>query len=101
MPSPQNPARIVQEESEQLGKYLEELPSDSLAKPSGCDDWQVADVISHISRVAASYAATIAKGVHGDISPLDGLPEAGSVDPALISEGVAQRAISYRQALGR
>jgi uncharacterized protein (TIGR03083 family) len=91
---------VLQSESARIKQYLHALPPEALSKPSACTQWQVQDVIAHLIGVAETYASSVSRGLQGDTGPLPGRLPAGQATAALSAEGIAQRSIAAREALG-
>ena len=53
---------LVQAESARLIQYLKELPTDAWDQPSACTQWQIQDVVAHVSGAAEFYIDTISRG---------------------------------------
>jgi hypothetical protein len=79
METPENRVQLIQSASVQLGQYLHALPAASWRWPSACDRWEVRDVIGHLILGAELYFDIVSRGLHGDTSPPEGFPQAGSV----------------------
>jgi uncharacterized protein (TIGR03083 family) len=92
--------RLLQAESERIKQYFHSLPPDALRQPSACTQWQVQDVIAHLIGVAETYAGNLSRGLQGDTAPPAGRRPAGQNNAASSAEGIAQRSIAARQALG-
>jgi uncharacterized protein (TIGR03083 family) len=91
---------LVQAESARLIQYLKELPTDAWDQPSACTQWQIQDVVAHMSGVAEFYRDTISRGLQGDTTPPEGVPSAGTVNAAAMAEPLAQMARDTREQLG-
>ena len=90
--------KIVEIEASRLRDFLAGLDEAQWSRNSSCEGWTVADVASHLSSGAASWAASIARAVAGDSGPPAGQTP---LAPGERGSGViAQRAISYRQEAG-
>jgi uncharacterized protein (TIGR03083 family) len=96
----ENRVKLVQAESEQLTQYLHALPPDAWSRPSVCQRWAVRDVVGHLVLGAELYTSVVSRGLHGDTSPLQGLPEAGSVNAASASSLLDQLSVARRESLG-
>jgi uncharacterized protein (TIGR03083 family) len=92
--------QVLRAESARIKRYLHDLPEPALSQPSACTEWQVQDVIAHLIGVAETYAGSILRGLSGDTSPPPGRLPAGQATGALSAEGIAQRSIAARLALG-
>ena len=56
MVSLQDSIRLGRSEAERLGEFLRNIPSGQWATPSACTEWQVADVVGHLTWVGEFYA---------------------------------------------
>jgi uncharacterized protein (TIGR03083 family) len=92
--------QLGQLEAERLTQYLHALPANAWRHPSACEAWEVRDVVGHLTLVAELYADAVSRGVHGDVSPLEGFPSAGALAGDSFSEFIAQSAIARRESLG-
>jgi uncharacterized protein (TIGR03083 family) len=92
--------QLGQLEAERLTQYLHALPADAWRRPSACEAWEVRDVVGHLTVVAELYAGAVSRGVHGDVSPLEGLPPAGTLERSSVLERTAQSAIARQESLG-
>src|SRR5262245_49172212 len=92
--------QLGQLEAERLTQYLHALPADAWRHPSACEAWEVRDVVGHLTLVAELFADAVSRGVHGDVSPLEGFPSAGALAGDSFSEFIAQSAIARRESLG-
>src|SRR5262245_27870482 len=100
MHTPENRVKFVQAESEQLTQYLHALAPDAWSRPSACQRWAVRDVVGHLVLGAELYTIVVSRGLHGDTAPLQGLPEAGSVNAAAASSLLDQLSVARRESLG-
>ena len=91
--------KYIQEESNELTRYVNALPPDALKLPSACSRWEVGDVIAHWIWFIAYYPDFIvSRALRGDLSPLPDQPEVGT--GAALDEFHAMRAIVRRADLG-
>jgi len=91
--------KYIQEESNELTRYVNALPPDSLKLPSACSRWEVGDVIAHWIWFMEYYPDFIvSRALRGDLSPLPDQPEVGT--GAALDEFHAMRAIVRRADLG-
>ena len=100
METPEYRLKLIQQESERLGHYLHALHATDWHQPSACQHWAVHDVVGHLILGAELYTQVVMRGLQGDVSPLQGLPAAGSVNAATASPLFAQWSVARRQALG-
>ena len=100
METPETRVQLIQAESEQLGQYLHSLPPDAWSRPSACHRWAVRDVVGHLIMGAEIYSSVVSRGLHKDISPLEGFPEAGTVNAASASAFIDQLSVTRRESLG-
>ena len=75
MLSPIERVKVLQSELNDLERYLSGLPLESLASPSACERWNVADVVAHMASAFESYTGSIIRGLGGDTSPAQGRPD--------------------------
>jgi uncharacterized protein (TIGR03083 family) len=100
METPEHRVQFMQAASVQLGQYLRALPAASWRRPSACDRWEVRDVIGHLILGAELYFDVVSRGLHGDTTPPEGFPQAGSVNAASIAAFVDQMSVTRRENLG-
>ena len=106
MLSPIERMRIFQSELDELERYLSKLSPESLASPSACERWSVADVVAHMASAFENYTGSIIRGLQGDSSASHGRPDPGtwstasSAERALRAEEAAHRVVTYRESLG-
>lgn len=93
-------AALVEAESVRLTEYLKGLPPDAWVQSSACTQWQIQDVVAHMSGAAAFYIETITRGLRGDTTPPEGFPSAGSVNAAAMAAPLAQMARDTRAQQG-
>lgn len=91
---------VLTNESARLDRYFRALPPEAWTRPSACTQWQVQDVVAHLVGVAEFYAATVGRGLQGDLAPPPGRLPAGTGTGASAAEGIAQRSIAARKSLG-
>lgn len=89
--------KIVDAEAKQLEQYLSTLSPADWQRPSACDQWQVADVVAHLTGMRV--AETIARGLQGEMSPRDDLDVSPRADLS-VRERIAQGSIALRERLG-
>jgi uncharacterized protein (TIGR03083 family) len=91
---------LVRAEAERLLDYLGTLAPDAWHHPSACAEWEVGDVVAHLTRGAEAYTEWITRGLQGDTAPPPRPPEAdaGNAHPGSVRR--AQRAIAIRMSLG-
>ncbi len=98
--------KVIQMEAEGLKQYLAALPEDAWTKPSACADWEVRDVVTHLTGVMNNYRNHITRGLRGDTSTPEGSSEQYTFTLTLPEErqkmamGRAQRIIDRREQLG-
>ena len=90
----------VRLESERLSQYLQSLPNDPWQQQSACERWTVADVVAHLIGGAQMYWEHVSRGLQDDIIPPEGFPPAGDVDPEVLGNPNAHRAIFRRAGFG-
>lgn len=100
MTAPVERLALLQAEIARITGYLQALPAQAWSCQSACEEWQVGDVVAHLTGGAEFYASNITRGLQGDTSPGPGRPPAGTGKAALVATAVAQRAIAERQSLG-
>ena len=100
MSSWEDRVRLLNSESHQFQRFLQELPDDAWSKQSACDLWQVQDGVAHLIGNAEFYAATVERGLRDESEPPEGRPAAGAGHPSLGAAGTAEGAIANRQRLG-
>ena len=100
METPDTRVELMQAESERLGQYLHSLPPDAWGRPSACQRWAVRDVVGHLILGAELYSNVVSRGLHKDVSPLEGFPEAGTVNAASASAFIDQLSVARREDLG-
>ena len=92
--------QLVKEESARIGAYLKTLKPEAWATRSACDAWQVQEVVAHLVGAVERFGPNIVRGVGGDSSTPEGMPDAGSGDQAARLRNNAQVAVNYRESLG-
>jgi uncharacterized protein (TIGR03083 family) len=100
METPEYRLRLMHIESENLGHCLQMLPTEVWNQPSACQRWAMHDVVGHLIWAAELYTTMIRRGLHGDVTPLDGWPDAGSVNAASAAPLLEQLGVTRRQELG-
>jgi uncharacterized protein (TIGR03083 family) len=100
METPKTRVQLLQVESERLGQYLHSLPPDAWSRPSACHRWAVRDVVGHLIMGAELYSSVVSRGLQKDVSPLEGFPEAGTVNAASASAFIDQLSVARRENLG-
>jgi uncharacterized protein (TIGR03083 family) len=100
MDTSENHVKLVQAESAQLAHYLHTLPSDAWCRPSVCHRWKVRDVIGHLILGAELYLSVVSRGLQGNVAPLEGFPQAGTVNAAAASPLFDQMSVARRESLG-
>jgi uncharacterized protein (TIGR03083 family) len=100
MDAPANLVQLLHSEAERLAQYLHPLPPDAWTQPSACEQWEVRDVVGHLTWVVEFYADTISRGVQGDTSLLADRPPGDGPEAAAMNVYIAQRAIACRERLG-
>jgi hypothetical protein len=61
----------------------------------------VRDVVGHLVLGAELYTSVVSRGLQGDTAPLQGFPEAGSVNAASASPLLDQLSVARRESLGK
>ncbi len=93
-------AKAMSAEAERLTQYLRTLSAEAWHHPSVCDRWLVTDVVSHLASMGHGFAERLSRGLQGDLSPSEGLPQSTEHDEDTHSETRTQRAIVNRERLG-
>ena len=88
---------LVQAELTRLTQDLHALPADAWRQPSACTQWQIQDVVAHLTGAAEFYIDTLSRGLQGDPAPSAGFPAAGTVNAAAMAEPIAQMALATRE----
>jgi uncharacterized protein (TIGR03083 family) len=88
---------LVQAELARLTQDLHALPADAWRQPSACTQWQIQDVVTHLTGAAEFYLDTLSRGLQGDAAPSAGFPAAGTVNAAAMAEPIAQMALATRE----
>ena len=94
---------LFRSESQRFREYLNTLSPESLDLPSACGKWNVGEVIAHLAWVVETYGGMMARGLHGDQSPIEGFPSVPPGTPgrqAIVDEYYAQAAIDLRRSVG-
>jgi uncharacterized protein (TIGR03083 family) len=89
--------KTVDAEAKRLEQYLSALSPEDWQRPSACDQWQVADVVAHLTGMRV--AETIARGLQGDLSPHEDLDVSPRTDLSM-RERIAQGSMAFRERLG-
>ena len=95
--------KLFRSESQRFRKYLNTLSTEALDLPSACDKWNVGEVVAHLAWAVETYGGMMARGLHGDQSPIEGFPSYPPGTPnrqAIVDEYYAQAAIDLRRSLG-
>ncbi|PON12567.1 hypothetical protein C2W62_38935 [Candidatus Entotheonella serta] len=100
MGSPADYLACIQTESEDLKAYLRALPPDAWGWPSACGDWEIGDVVAHLTAAGRFFVQSITNGLQGDVTPLGGRFPAGSANAAQAAEMIANTARTSRQQAG-
>jgi uncharacterized protein (TIGR03083 family) len=100
METPANRVQLIRSTSRQFGQYLHALPAASWNQPSACDRWEVRDVVGHLILGAELYFGIVSRGLHGDTSPPEGFPQAGTVNATSVAAFVDQMSVTRRATLG-
>ena len=94
---------LFRSESRRFREYLNTLSPESLDLPSACEKWNVGEVIAHLAWAVETYGGMMARGLHGDQSPIEGFPSVPPGTPgrqAIVDQYYAQAAIDLRRSLG-
>jgi uncharacterized protein (TIGR03083 family) len=91
-------AKIVQAEAKRLEQFLCALSPENWQRPSACDQWQIADVVAHLTGMR--IAETITRGLQGDVTPPEGRPPVGALHEDAFREYIAQGSIAFRERVG-
>jgi uncharacterized protein (TIGR03083 family) len=100
MASAKERVNLLQQESERLKQYLNALPPEAWSRPSACAGWEVRDVVAHLVLQAEVFMGWVSRGLQGDASTPEGLPDAGTVNAVSMSEVLGQMSIARRESLG-
>ena len=100
METPAHRVQLVQAESAQLAHDLHALPPEAWRRPSACDRWEVRDVVGHLILGAELYQSVISRGLQGNTAPLEGFPQAGTVNAASAAPLFDQMSVARRESLG-
>ena len=93
MDTPSQRLAMLQVEVEAFTHYLASISPVVWQSPSACDQWQVADVLAHLTPQADYLWVVMSRGLQGDTSPPAGLAPTSA-------ETNAQMAMADRQRLG-
>ncbi|MFQ6029198.1 MAG: maleylpyruvate isomerase family mycothiol-dependent enzyme, partial [Dehalococcoidia bacterium] len=96
VPEMQKTINLVVSESTTLGQFLSGLAPEDWERDSACAEWQVGDVIAHLTQGAIGWAAALNRAVQGDYGPPPGQRPLQPGERG--SETTAQAAIETRQA---
>jgi uncharacterized protein (TIGR03083 family) len=88
---------LIQAELARLTQDLHALPADVWRQSSACAQWQIQDVVTHLTGAAEFYIDTLSRGLQGDAAPSAGFPAAGTVNAAAMAEPIAQMALATRE----
>jgi Mycothiol maleylpyruvate isomerase N-terminal domain len=100
METPENRVQLIRSTSRQFGQYLHALPAASWNQPSAGNRWEVRDVVGHLILGAELYFGIVSRGLHGDTSPPEGFPQAGTVNATSVATFVDQMSVTRRENLG-
>jgi uncharacterized protein (TIGR03083 family) len=100
MDTPEHLVQLIQAEFTGLTHYLHTLPSEAWNHDSACAEWEVRDVVGHLTWLAEFFVDIMARGVQGDASNPVGLPSADTFTAASFNAYLAQQAIVHRGRLG-
>lgn len=100
MASPKERVKLLQQESGRLKQYLNVLPPEAWNRPSACAGWEVRDVVAHLVLQAEIFTGWVSRGLQGDASTPEGLPDAGAVNAVMMSETLGQMSVARRKSLG-
>lgn len=89
----------IREEATRLREFLAALPADAWSRSSACTGWAVSDVFAHLAQGARTWSAAMTRALAGDSSVPAG--EQALRPGERGSEATAQRAITFREELGR
>lgn len=89
---------LVEIEASRLRDFLAKLDEAQWSRASSCEGWSVADVASHLSAGANSWANSIARAIDGDSGPPEGQTPLAPGERG--SQVISESAISYRQEAG-
>ena len=91
---------LARSETERLCNYFETLSEEEWKVQSACDAWKNDEVVAHLCVAAEMFAASIQRGVDGDSSPPEGMPQPGVEGLTARLAGNVQRTLDMRQSLG-
>ena len=92
---------LVHAEAERLQDYLKRsLSPAAWHHPSACAEWEVGDVVAHLTRGAEAYIEWITRGLRGDTAPPASAATAAPENAAAHTAHRAQRAMAIRHSLG-
>ena len=96
IPDRMSTIELVGAEATSLGQFLSSLSAGDWERESACAEWQVRDVITHLTQAADTWADALHRAMRGDANPP---PGGQTLQPGERgSEATAQRAIDQRQA---
>ncbi len=98
MPSIEEQIELVKTLVGDIRRNFAALTPEQAASPSACADWQVHDVLSHLTGGAERQTDSMQRGRAGDSGPPPGFTPA---DSTTLSVNNAQRDIQRREQLGR
>jgi uncharacterized protein (TIGR03083 family) len=91
---------LVRAEAEYLQNYLGTLSPTAWHHPSACTEWEIGDVVAHLTRGAEAYLEWITRGLRGDTAQPASAVTAASEQTTAGTARRAQRAIALRLSLG-
>ena len=97
--SNQDLVALIHTESERLKHYVNTLPQDAFEHLTPCEGWTVADVVAQLVWFAETYGGMMARGLRGDVSPLEGFPTAGAITGPDLEALYRQGAMARQQEL--
>ncbi len=95
IPDRRSTIELVGSEATSLGRFLSGLSVEDWERDSACAEWQVRDVITHLTQAADTWADGLRRAMLGDANPP---PGGRTLQPGERgSAATAQRAIEQRQ----
>src|SRR5262245_15398358 len=91
---------LARTEAERLQDYLGTLSSTAWHHPSACTEWEIGDVVAHLTRGAEAYTEWITRGLRGDTAPPTRTVTTDPDNATTNTARRAQRAIALRRSLG-
>jgi uncharacterized protein (TIGR03083 family) len=91
---------LATRESEKLRAYINAIPEELLNEPTACDLWDVRDLIAHLIFAANYQMGMISRGLNGDYSTPEGLPQPGAVNAQMAGPLVHRMSIEVRDSAG-